>query len=38
MVIIHDLHLQHEDLTAQIDYVVVTRKLVFFIECKKPLR
>lgn len=34
MVIIHDLHLQHEDLTAQIDYVVVTRKLVFFIECK----
>lgn len=34
MVIIHDLHLQHEDLSAQIDYVVVTRKLVFFIECK----
>ncbi|OFV69601.1 HRDC domain-containing protein [Acetobacterium wieringae] len=34
MCIIHDLHLQHEDLTAQIDYVVVTRKLVFFIECK----
>ncbi|MBC3802952.1 hypothetical protein GH808_00650 [Acetobacterium fimetarium] len=34
MYIIHDLHLQHEDLTAQIDFVVVTRKLVFFIECK----
>lgn len=34
MVVIHDLHLQHGDLTAQIDYVVVTRKLVFFIECK----
>ncbi|AFA48640.1 NERD domain-containing protein [Acetobacterium woodii] len=34
MYIIHDLHLQFEDLTAQIDYVVVTRKLIFFIECK----
>lgn len=34
MYIIHDLHLQFEDLSAQIDYVVVTRKLVFFIECK----
>jgi hypothetical protein len=34
MVVIHDLHLQHEDLTAQIDYVVVTPKLAFFIECK----
>lgn len=34
MVVIHDLHLQHGDLSAQIDYVVVTRKLVFFIECK----
>lgn len=34
MYIIHDLHLQFEDLTAQIDYVVVTRKVNFFIECK----
>lgn len=34
MYIIHDLHLQFEDLSAQIDYVVVTRKMVFFIECK----
>lgn len=34
MYIIHDLHLEFEDLSAQIDYVVVTRKLVFFIECK----
>ena len=34
MVIIHDLRLEFEDLTAQIDYVVVTRKLNFLIECK----
>lgn len=34
MYIIHDLHLQHGDLSAQIDYVVITRKLSFFIECK----
>lgn len=33
MVIIHDLRLEFEDLTAQIDYVV-TRKLIFLIECK----
>ncbi|HEY5556057.1 HRDC domain-containing protein [Acetobacterium sp.] len=34
MYIIHDLHLEFEELSAQIDYVVVTRKLIFFIECK----
>ncbi len=34
MYIIHDLRLEFEDLSAQIDYVVVTRKLIFFIECK----
>ena len=34
MYIIHDLHLEFEDLSAQIDYMVVTRKLIFFIECK----
>lgn len=34
MYIIHDLHLEFEDLSAQIDYVVVTRKLIFFIEYK----
>ncbi|WP_303867601.1 NERD domain-containing protein [Acetobacterium wieringae] len=34
MVIIHDLRLEFEELSAQIDYVVVTRKLIFFIECK----
>ncbi|MGD9474352.1 MAG: HRDC domain-containing protein [Eubacteriaceae bacterium] len=34
LVVIHDLHLQHGDQTAQIDYVVVTKKQAFFIECK----
>jgi len=34
MVIIHDLRLEFKDLSAQIDYVVVTRKLIFLIECK----
>lgn len=34
MYIIHDLHLQFEDLSAQIDYAVITRKHMFFIECK----
>lgn len=34
MYIIHDLRLEFEDLSAQIDYVVVTRKMNFFIECK----
>jgi hypothetical protein len=34
MYIIRDLHLQFGDLTAQIDFAVVTRKLIFFLECK----
>lgn len=34
MVVIHDLRLEFEDLSAQIDYVVVTRKMIFLIECK----
>lgn len=34
MYIIHDLRLEFADLSAQIDYVVITRKLIFLIECK----
>lgn len=34
MYVIHDLYLEHEGLTAQIDYIVITRKLNFIIECK----
>jgi len=34
MVVLHDLFLEHEGLSAQIDYLVVTKKKVFIIECK----
>lgn len=34
MFILHDLYLESEGLTAQIDYLVVTKKCIFVIECK----
>jgi len=34
MVVLHDLFLEHEGLSAQIDYLVITKKKVFIIECK----
>lgn len=34
MYIIHDIYLEDGDLSAQIDYLVFTRKLCFVIECK----
>lgn len=34
MYIIHDLYIEYGDLSAQIDYLVITRKLCFVIECK----
>lgn len=34
MYVLHDIYLETEDLSAQIDYIVVTRKLVYIIECK----
>jgi hypothetical protein len=34
MVVLQDLFLEHEGLTAQIDYLVVTKKKIFIIECK----
>lgn len=34
MYILHDIYLEDRDLSAQIDYLVVTRKLCFVIECK----
>ena len=34
MYILHDIYLESDDLSAQIDYIVVTRKVVFIIECK----
>lgn len=34
MFILHDLYLEHNGLTAQIDYLIVTRKHEFVVECK----
>ena len=34
MYILHDIYLEHGDLSAQIDYLVVTRKRTYIIECK----
>ena len=34
MYVLHDVNLKYENLTAQIDYVVVTRYCCYFIECK----
>jgi len=34
MVVIHDLYIKEGDLSAQIDYLIVTKGCTFFIECK----
>lgn len=34
MYVLHDLYLEHAGLTSQIDYLVITRKRSFVIECK----
>lgn len=34
MWVIHDLYLDYEGLTAQIDYLIITRKRIFVVECK----
>lgn len=34
MYILHDIFFEHNGLTAQIDYIIITRKIVFLIECK----
>ena len=34
MFVMHDLFFERDGLTTQIDYMVVTRKLVIVIECK----
>lgn len=34
MYILHDIHLQCKELTAQIDFLIMTKKSVFVIECK----
>ncbi len=34
MYVLHDIYLEFEDLSAQIDYLVITRKKIYIIECK----
>ena len=34
MYILHDIYLEYENLSAQIDYLVITRKRVYILECK----
>lgn len=34
MYIIHDLYIESDDLSSQIDYLVITKKICFVIECK----
>lgn len=34
MYVLHDINLKYEDLTAQIDFVVITKAGIYFIECK----
>lgn len=34
MYILHDLYFEHGEMSAQIDYLVITRKHVYIIECK----
>lgn len=34
MYVLHDLYYEYEGLTSQIDYLIVTRKRIFVIECK----
>lgn len=34
MYILQDIYLEHEGLSAQIDYIIITRKRVYVIECK----
>ena len=34
MYILHDLYFEYNDLQAQIDYLIITRKRVYVIECK----
>ncbi len=34
MIVLHDLYLEYEGLTAQIDFLIITRRRYFIIECK----
>lgn len=34
MYVLHDINMKYEDLTAQIDYIIITPASMYFIECK----
>ena len=34
MYILHDIYLEYEDLSAQIDYLIICRKKIYVLECK----
>ena len=34
MYILHDVNLKYKDLTAQIDYIIITPGYTYFVECK----
>lgn len=34
MIVLHDLHIEHDGLSVQIDYLVITKKFVLIVECK----
>ena len=34
MYVLHDVKVKYGDLTAQIDYIVITSVFIYFIECK----
>lgn len=34
IIVLHDLHIVHDDLTAQIDYFIITNKFSLIVECK----
>ena len=37
MYILHDIYLEQDDLSAQIDYLIVCRKKIYVLECKNLL-
>ncbi len=34
MYVLHDINLKYKDLTAQIDYIIITKAKIYFVECK----
>ena len=37
MYVLRDIKVKHEDLTAQIDYVIITPVYTYYVECKNPV-